>query len=101
MSGEYNYSGYDEMTMQSNVSDKGKFLAIILCLFFGTLGVHRFYIGRYKSGAVMLAFEVLGWLTSIIYIGYGFLAVSLIWSVVDVFRLIFNGLTDAQGRKLR
>ncbi len=31
-----------------------KVISFILCLFFGTLGVHRFYLGRAKSGFLMI-----------------------------------------------
>lgn len=98
MSNDYNYN---EMSLQPNVSDKGKFWAIILCLFLGNLGIHRFYLGRYGSGAIILILEILGWLTSFLYIGYLFLAISLIWVVIDFFRILFNGFPDAQGRKLK
>ena len=98
MSNNYDYTAMD---MQSNISDKSKFWAIILCLFLGHLGIHRFYLGRYKSGAVILILEILGWLTSFIYIGYLVLASALIWAVIDFFRILFDGLRDIQGRRLK
>jgi TM2 domain-containing membrane protein YozV len=33
---------------------KDKLTSFFLCLFFGTLGAHRFYLGRVKSGVLMI-----------------------------------------------
>jgi len=33
---------------------KDKLTSFLLCLFFGTLGAHRFYLGRVKSGVLMI-----------------------------------------------
>ncbi|GHT72378.1 hypothetical protein FACS189456_0730 [Bacteroidia bacterium] len=52
-------------------------VAIVFCLFFGMLGMHRFYLGKESSGAAML-------ILSITVIG---IPVSLIWSIVDLFMI--------------
>ena len=36
------------------VSDKGFVPALLLCFFFGFLGVHRFYVGKIGTGLLML-----------------------------------------------
>lgn len=41
--------------------DKNKFIAGLLALFFGTFGVHKFYLGFNKAGLIMLACTLLGW----------------------------------------
>lgn len=33
---------------------KNKIVAILLCFFFGGLGVHRFYLGKIGTGILML-----------------------------------------------
>jgi len=35
----------------SNVSDKSRLVALVLCFFFGLLGIHRFYVGRPAPGS--------------------------------------------------
>ena len=35
-------------------SKKSKWLASILCFTFGSLGLHRFYVGKWKTGSLML-----------------------------------------------
>jgi len=36
------------------VSSKSRLIALLLCLFLGTLGVHRFYIGKIGTGILWL-----------------------------------------------
>ena len=66
-------------------SDKIILPAIILCLFFGVFGAHRFYLGRYRTA--VLQFLTLG--------GLG------IWSLIDLILLATGAFRDADGRKLR
>ena len=72
-------------------SSKKKSTAIFLCLLaFGAFGLHRFYVGKTKTGALML-------LLSFLSAG----ALGAIWGLCDLFTLIFtNNFTDADGLPL-
>jgi TM2 domain-containing membrane protein YozV len=52
-------------------SDKNKITALLLCIFLGGLGVHRFYVGKIGTGIVWLltggVFGI-GWIVDIILI---------------------------------
>ncbi len=52
-------------------SDKNKITALLLCIFLGGLGVHRFYVGKIGTGIVWLltggVFGI-GWIIDIIMI---------------------------------
>ncbi len=48
------------------ISEKKKWVASLLVLFLGMMGIHRFYLGRNASGAVMLVVFVLGVLIPIV-----------------------------------
>ena len=68
-------------------STKKKSTTILLCIFFGTLGMHRFYVGKTKSGGLLLLLSVLS-------AGMA----GMIWSLYDLFTLIFTTkFTDADG----
>lgn len=64
-----------------NKSNKEKIVALILCIFLGTLGVHRFYVGKSKSGILYLC--TLG------LFGIG-------W-IYDIFNIANNLFTDSYG----
>ncbi|NBB51883.1 NINE protein [Rhizobium sp. CRIBSB] len=42
--------------------DKSKLAAALLALFVGTLGIHKFYLGRTTAGIIMLLCGTIGWL---------------------------------------
>ena len=63
---------------------KSYMTTLLLCLFAGTIGVHRFYVGKTGSGIAQLL--TLG--------GCG------IWTMIDLIMIITGKFTDAQGRPL-
>ena len=36
------------------MSNKSRLVALLLCVFLGTLGIHRFYVGKIGTGIVWL-----------------------------------------------
>lgn len=73
-------------------SDKNKTTAILLCLFLGGLGIHRYYLGRNGSATAMLLITV----GSVGYLGI----ISFVWAIVDLIQLCTGSLRDAQDRAL-
>ncbi len=43
-------------------SDKNKIVAALLAFFLGTLGIHKFYLGKTTAGIIMLVCGTIGWL---------------------------------------
>ncbi len=64
-------------------SSRSRLCALLLCIFFGVVGVHRFYLGRTGSGIAMV---FLGWLT----LG--------IWPLVDLILIACGSFKDGEGR---
>ncbi|MBT8228365.1 MAG: TM2 domain-containing protein [Dactylosporangium sp.] len=73
------------MSTTSAVEQKSWTVALVLCLLLGTLGIHRFYVGKVGTGILQ-----------IITIG-GFFG---IWVLVDLVMIITGKFTDKQGRAL-
>ena len=64
--------------------DKQFIVALLLVLFLGIVGAHRFYVGKIGSGVAML-------LTAG---GCG------IWSLIDLIMIAMGTFTDADGKAL-
>lgn len=63
------------------ISNKSGLTAFLLCLFLGTLGAHRFYVGKIGTGILML-------LTGG---GLG------LWYLYDLISIVCNNFSDSQG----
>ncbi|SNY34390.1 TM2 domain-containing protein [Paractinoplanes atraurantiacus] len=57
---------------------------LLLCFFLGTLGIHRFYVGKVGTGILMLI--TLG--------GFG------IWTLIDFIMIAVGKFSDKQGLAL-
>jgi TM2 domain-containing membrane protein YozV len=66
------------------MNGKSKMTTLILCFFFGYLGVHRFYTGHTKTGIIQL-----------------FTAGGLgIWAIWDFIMILLGKFQDGDGRLL-
>lgn len=66
------------------ISSKSGVAALLLCMFFGVLGVHRFYVGKIGTGILML-------------LTWGGLG---IWAFVDLIIIACCQFTDKEGKRL-
>ena len=66
-------------------SDKSWIATLLLCIFVGSLGIHRFYAGKIGTGILMIL--TLG--------GCG------IWTLVDLILIILGKFTDANGNAIK
>lgn len=65
-------------------NEKNWLVTLLLCLFLGTIGVHRFYAGKIGTGILQLL--TLG--------GCG------IWTLIDLVMIIVGNFTDKNGNKI-
>lgn len=72
------------------ISDKSRLAAFLLAFFFGCFGVHRFYVGKYGSGAAMLVL-------SVTVVG---LLVSGFWNLIDWVLILSGNFRDKHGQLL-
>lgn len=70
--------------------------ALLLCLFLGGLGAHRFYVGKTGSGVAMLLITILlGWV-----FGLGLL-ITGIWAIIDLIMICTGAFKAADGKELK
>lgn len=72
-------------TMLYDANKKSTLVAYLLWFILGTLGGHRFYVGKTGSAVAILALTILGWLLTFVGVGLILLAVMVIWVLVDAF----------------
>ena len=65
-------------------SDKNWLATLLLCLFLGGIGVHRFYVGKVGTGILQLI--TLG--------GCG------IWTLIDLIMILTGNFKDGQGNPI-
>lgn len=74
----------NQVPSAGNVGDKDWLVTLLLCIFVGGLGVHRFYVGKIGTGILML-------LTG---------GACGIWWLIDLIMIVTGSFKDAQGRDL-
>lgn len=86
---------------QTGVSDKSRLAITLLCgiigLVFQIAGIHRLYLGKYGTGVTMLVLSIVGWLTSWLVIGFVFIGVVWIWSLIDFIFAVVGKMKDKNG----
>lgn len=65
-------------------TQKSWVVALLLCFFFGVIGVHRFYVGKVGTGILQL-------------VTFGGLG---IWSLIDFIMILVGAFKDKQGQPL-
>ena len=73
-----NASGYGSM-----VSPKSWLVTLLLCLFLGVVGGHRFYAGKIGTAIIMILLSLTG--------------ISEIWALIDLIMIILSKFKDKQG----
>lgn len=71
--------------MEYDIRRKSMVLAYLLWWFLGTLGAHRFYLGRTGSAVAMLIITLISFPLALLLIGYVGFALIGVWWLVDAF----------------
>lgn len=79
---------------------KSKVAAGLLALFFGTLGVHNFYLGYTGKAVAQLIITIIGWITMIIVIGWVLVSAVSIWALIEAIMIFSGSIKDSKGNIL-
>jgi TM2 domain-containing membrane protein YozV len=98
---EMGLSTQEQILVEQRVTNEAKSAgaAYLLWFFLGTLGAHRFYLGKTGSGVAQLLLFVIGWLTFGIFVGVVLLIALGIWWIIDAFQI--SGMISEQKAQLR
>jgi TM2 domain-containing membrane protein YozV len=69
-------------------SPKSRLAALLLAIFFGPFGLHRFYVGKAGTGLVMLLITCTG-------IG---VFITCMWALIDAIMIACGQQKDGEGR---
>ena len=72
-------------------SQKSRLVALVLAIVLGSLGVHRFYVGKIGTGIIqfLLTITLLFW------------SAALVWSLIDAVLIACGEFKDKHGLKIK
>ncbi len=73
------------MEESAQKSEKSGLVCLLLCLFLGGLGIHRFFVGKIGTGIV--------WLLTGGVLGIGWL--------IDLIMIVCGSFSDSEGKKVK
>lgn len=65
------------------ISPKSRLIALLLCVFLGWLGIHRFYVGKIGSAIIMIILMFTG--------------IGEIWLLIDFISILLGSFKDNMG----
>lgn len=86
----------------NNPNAKSKIAAGLLALFFGSYGIHNFYLGYTGKAVVQLLLTILGFPLCFIIIGFPMILGANIWALIEAIMIFAGSINkDAKGNLLK
>ncbi|MFN7108907.1 NINE protein [Brevundimonas sp. DWR2-3-1b1] len=98
MSNQSGLSADTQALMAFEASKKSAGVAYLLWFFTGSVGGHRFYLGRTGSAVAQLTLCLTGILLAVVIVGFFLIAILAVWLLIDLFTI--GGMVEEQNRKL-
>jgi TM2 domain-containing membrane protein YozV len=101
------------------MSNKSRAATAVLAFFLGTLGVHRFYLGKISTGLTILILGIVGWvfvvlgiitaattqslgsLLTLMILGYVLISAIGLWAFIDFIIALIGGFRDRDGNEVK
>jgi TM2 domain-containing membrane protein YozV len=101
------------------MSNKSRAATAVLAFFLGTLGIHRFYLGKVNTGLAMLLLGIGGWVLIVLgivtaaatqsiggmlalgIIGYILISAVGLWAFIDFIIALVGGFRDREGNQVK
>lgn len=84
--------------MRYDANKKSVIVTYLLWFFLGWFGIHRFYVGKWISGFILLALTLVAGATYWIFIGMVLMAVPGLWWLIDA--LLIPGMVREYNNDL-
>jgi len=89
-------------TNMEEISSRSRLATVLLALFLGIFGAHRFYIGKTRTAIVMLILSILYLATVRL---WGIMIISLavvgLWTLIDFIFAVSGIMKDREGRPIK
>ena len=84
------------------ISPQSRLVTVLLTLFLGIFGTHRFYIGKIRTAIVMLILSIL-YLVTVRFWGIAFIALAVmgIWALIDFIFAAFKTMEDRDSYPIK
>ncbi|MBM3548488.1 MAG: TM2 domain-containing protein [Alphaproteobacteria bacterium] len=84
--------------MRYDANKKSVIVAYLLWFFLGMFGMHRFYLGRWFSGLILLLFTLVAGALYVVLVGMALMAIPGLWWLIDA--LLIPGMTRSYNNEL-
>ncbi len=86
----------------AEISSRSRLVTVLLTLFLGIFGVHRFYIGKTRTAIVMLILSIL-YLVMVRLWGLMIISLAVVglWSFIDFILAVSGIMKDGEGKLIK
>ena len=78
----------EEAAKKADISNspKSRTTTLLLCIFLGLIGAHRFYVGKTGTAILIILLDIIG--------------VGEIWAIIDFINILCGNFKDKEGKKI-